>query len=882
MTHASPDLASSSASPSSSGGPRSKCLFDEQWRFQLGGVAGAEAARFDDSAWRTLDLPHDWSIELPRDPKAPTGGAGGFFQNGIGWYRKTIAVDPAWAGQRVVLEFEGVYCNAEVFVNGQHTGVKQPYGYIPFSVDLSEAVQAALAAGPEAQAITIAVRVDNEQQPSARWFTGSGIYRHVWLHRFAPTHIATDDFKLTTTSLSDTEAVLRVEAGVVSTAQSAGAVSVDFAVYAPDGAQVAQARAAGELVGSRTRIVADLKIPAPQAWSPDSPSLYRIVAQLRGAQGSGRGGNDTAPNEQARDLRLLDEVVVTTGLRTLAWSAERGLLLNGQSIKLNGGNVHHDNGILGAAAFDRAEERKVELMKAAGFNAIRTAHNPHSTALLDACDRLGMLVLDEIFDGWAVSKTAHGYHKFFGVWHAYDLERWLRRDWNHPSVICWSIGNEMPDRASPQLLSIAKEMAALVRSLDPGRPVSAGLHSEWGNASVWPKLDPLFAELDIGGYNYELAPRIPSDPGRMQYRKIELAPHHARDHERAPQRIIIGTETFQSEAFVNWKVMRDHSYVVGDFVWTAIDYLGEVGAGHVIPPKGSTLGLGQMAHPGTWPSRGALCGEIDLTGWRKPNSHYREIVWNDRQRVGGKKLYMAVHLPPSLSSETAARATNALTEEEDLWQLTAWSMPPALPIWGFPEHSKGRRFTVEVYSRYDSVRLYLNGQLVGEKPTGEAEEFKTLFYVPYSAGELVAVGVEGGEERERFVLKTGGPAVALRASADRGRCADDRGATKTSCATLRADGQDLAFVEIEAVDAAGQWQPWVDEKISVEVSGAGRLAALGTGNMRSSVERYTDSSCTLFQGRALAVIRTGKTPGSITLRVNAPGLGSTELELHAD
>ncbi|WP_197456772.1 glycoside hydrolase family 2 TIM barrel-domain containing protein [Cephaloticoccus primus] len=878
-----------------SDGPRSKCLFDEQWRFQLGDVAGAEAAGFDDGAWRTVDLPHDWSIELPRDPKAPTGGAGGFFQNGIGWYRKTLAVDPARAGQRVVLEFEGVYCNAEVFVNGQHTGVKQPYGYVPFSVDLSEAVQAALAAGGAApQPITVAVRVDNERQPSSRWFTGSGIYRHVWLHTFSPTHIATDDFKLTTTSLSAAEAVLRVEAGVVSATQSAGAVSLDFAVYAPDGAQVAQARAAGELAGAatRARIVADLKIPAPQAWSPDSPSLYRVVAQLRGAQSSGRGGNDTAPNEQVFDL--LDEVTVTTGLRTLAWSAERGLLLNGQPIKLNGGNVHHDNGILGAAAFDRAEERKVELMKAAGFNAVRTAHNPHSIAFLNACDRLGLLVLDDMFDGWAEAKTAADYHLHFAEWYARDVEAWIRRDWNHPAVIFWCIGNEVFERGKPEGVAIAKKLAALVRSLDASRPVTSAVNGAWGEEEFWKSLDPFFAELDVGGYNYELASRDTSErePGRSKFHKLYPRLTHVRDHERVPQRLMVATESFQSEVFANWQATRDHSYVLGDFVWTALDYLGESTIGVTFPP-----GLKELHHweHGTllgwpWPWAGAYCGDIDLTGWRKPVSYYREIVWNG-EKAGARKLYMAVQEPPpqpqsGLSGAVPATPPIAAGEAEvpapeEAWRPTLWAMAPALPLWDWPQ-SEGKWLTVEVYSRYDSVRLYLNGQLVGEKPTGEAEEFAAQFRVRYAAGELVAAGVQGGEERERFALKTGGPAVALRASVDRDRSTDERSASKASRPTLSADGQDLAFVTIEAVDAAGQWQPWAAQKIDVQVSGAGRLAGLGTGNVRDSLELYTGSACTLFQGRALAVIRAGKTPGPITLRISAPGLGSTELELHAD
>jgi len=815
--------------------PRTRTLLDDQWRFQLGDVAGAETVDFDDRTWRALDLPHDWSVEHPRDENAVCGGAGGYFQNGIGWYRKSLPVDPAWTGKRVSVEFEGVYCNATVFINGQEME-SQPYGYIPFTVDLSDHL-----AG---ESVTIAVRVNHAEQATARWFTGSGIYRHVWLHTAERTHVATNAFKATTLSLGAEEAVLRVKASVTKAdAYDAAALRADFHVYAPNGIEVATASAS-----AKRDISTDLKIANPLPWSPESPNLYRVVARLHTADGS-----------------LLDEVEITTGLRTLNWSTERGLVINGQSVKLYGGNIHHDNGILGAAAFDRAEERKVELLKSAGFNAVRTAHNPPSPAFLDACDRLGLFVIDEIFDGWAAPKTEHGYHKFFGVWHAYDLERWLRRDWNHPSVICWSIGNEMPDRATPQLLSIAKEMAALVRTLDPSRPISAGLHSDWGDASLWPKLDPLFEALDIGGYNYELAPRIPNDPGRTQYRKIELAPHHARDHERAPQRIMMGTETFQSEVFVNWQAMRDHSYVVGDFVWTAIEYLGEVCCGIALLPDASTRGHGQQARPTSWPWRGAPCGEIDLTGWRKPNSHYREIVWNDRQALDGKKLYLSVHLPPSLSREAVTKEANELTEDEEVWQLTAWAMPPALPTWDFPKRSEGRRLTVEVFSRYEAVRLYLNGQLIGEQPTSEAQEFKTLFHVPYAPGELVAVGMESGEERERFVLKTGGEAVALRATVDR--------------SMLRADGQDLAFITIEAVDANGQWQPWSEQKVAVQASSSGRLAALGTGNISDSLENFCDSQCTLYQGRALAVVRTSRAPGPITVHISAANLAKAVLTL---
>jgi len=829
--------------------PRSKFLLDERWKFQLGDVSGAEAVNFDDSAWRVVDVPHDWSVELPRVPDASNGGAGGFFQNGIGWYRKTLTVDPTWKGKRVLVEFEGVYRGAEVFVNGQRTGVTQPYGYVPFAVDLSEYVKGG------SSTVTIAVRVDNEAQPSARWFTGSGIYRHVWLHTFSSIHIAPDTFKATTVRLDETEAVLRVEANVAGAAMDK-ALSVAFHVYGPSGEEVVRGSASG---GESGVFRAELKIANPRFWTPESPSLYRVVASLRGS---------------ASDA-LLDAVEITTGLRTLAWSAERGLLLNGGSIKLNGGNVHHDNGILGAVAYDRAEVRKVELLKEAGFNAVRTAHNPHSVAFLDACDRLGLLVLNDMYDGWEMAKTEADYHLHFAEWHARDVECWVRRDWNHPSVIFWCIGNEVYERANPKGLEIAKTLAGTVRSLDSTRPVTAAVNGAWGERTFWESLDPYFAVLDVGGYNYELASKK-GEPWRAQFHTLYPEPMHVTDHVRVPDRLMMATESFQSEVFINWKTLRDNSYAIGDFVWTALDYLGEATIGGTYLP-----GLRAKEHwtggdsflRWAWPWLGAYCGDIDLTGWRKPVSHYREIVWNGA-REGGKKLYMAVQEPPpepkpTLSGsvftvpQVASGDTVKLAPEQE-WQVSLWAMPPTLPLWDWPQ-SEGKWLTVEVYSRYEAVRLYLNGQKVGEAPTGEAEEFKAQFRVQYAAGELLAVGLQDGEERECFVLKTGGPAVALRATVDR--------------AELGGGGQDVAFVTIEAIDAEGQWQLWAAQDVEVQVAGAGRLVGLGTANVRDTLELYTASQCRLFQGRALAVVRTGRESGAITVRVRAPGLAAAELSL---
>jgi len=837
-------------------------------------------------------MTHDWSIELPvtgeEDPFMVgigyfKDGVSGFFQNGVGWYRKRLEVEPGWIGNRVTLEFEGVYRNAEVFVNGQRAGA-HPWGFTPFTVDLTPHLEG-LSVG---DLVVIAVRANNEQDIH----TGSGIYRHVWLHVFGPTHILSGGLYPVTTALSAQEASLRVEASVGSFERNAGGfrkVSVEFEVFELDAdgqssaPPMASGRASDTLVSAETRFSAELKVANPRAWSPESPSLYRVVAKLYDEAGT-----------------LLDEYSVVTGIRTLAWSAERGLELNGESIKLNGGNIRHDTGILGAAAFDRAEERKVELLKKAGFNAVRTAHNPFSPAFLAVCDRLGMLVMDEMFFSWVVPKQKGGYHELWDEWRNYDVEAWVRCGRHHPSVIFWSIGNEIPEAGKPKGVAIARELADLVRGLDGSRLVTMGQDTPWAGGG-WQSLDYIFPLLDVAGYNYALVSRDPqTQPEREPTFKVYSGPpRYIADHERAPERIMFASESFQFEVFTNWKASQSKPYVLGDFVWTAIDYLGDAVLG-VPYPQGVDImqhwkgGEEYAAKPWHW--RGSYCSDIDLIGWRKPASYYREIIWNGGReaKAGGspvRKLYAAVLIPPpepfeSIGAEQSGEAdqsvgASAVSVEEtptswnyENW-VTAWTLPPALPTWTWPER-EGEALTVEVYSRYEAVRLYLNGEIVGERATGEAEEFKARFSVPYAAGELVAVGLQGGREVERFELKTAGEPVRLRAVADR--------------EVGYADGQDILFVEIEATDASGRWRPWgtknselpwSGDTIEVQVEGSGSLIGLGTANIVGSIP-YPEPRCTLFHGRALAAIRTSREPGPITVRVSSPeGLAPAELRLEA-
>lgn len=760
----------------------------EGWQFTREAAEGAQQPGFNASGWQSVIVPHDWSIAGPVEANAPSTGHGGYFPTGIGWYRRTFAAPVAWRGQRVEIEFEGVYRHAEVWLNGVPLG-KHANGYTPFRFNLAPHLKF----GTDN---VLAVRVDNSAQPGARWYTGSGIYRPVHLRVTRPLHVPSEGIVVITRELTAERATVEFQAQLRNDADAAAEAELEIELRSAAGRSVARSRLPVVVAaGADSEVRGVWEIPRPQAWSPESPNLYAAVVRLRAGK------------------QIVQEVRQAVGLRTLAFSAARGFELNGKPVKLFGGNVHHDTGILGAAAFARAETRKVELLKAAGFNAVRTAHNPPSRAFLEACDRIGLLVMDEIYDGWEKSKTREDYGREFAANWRDDIETWVRRDRRHPSVVIWSIGNEMYERGNAGGQRIARELAATIRNIDPTRPVTAGVNG-LGKSGDWPKLDPLFAAFDLAGYNYE------------------LAAHHAADHARLPERIMFASESYQSEAFANWAIMHDNPGVVGDFVWSAIDYLGEAGIGRIYPSDqvAKKHWEGEM-----WPWHGAYCGDIDLTGWRKPVSHYRQIVW-DR----GEKLYAAVLAP---------------TPDGKPWNTTPWSMPTALPSWTWPGQ-EGRELAVEVYSRYDTVRLELNGRTLGEKATTRAEEFKAVFAVPYAAGELKVVGMNAGRPAETFVLRTAGKTQRFRLTVDRAR--------------LHRGGQDLAFVTIEAVDAAGLRQSQDATRLTVDIAGAGSLAALGNGDL-TSFDSYLGPHCSLYQGRALAVVRSGAATGGITLTVSAPG-----------
>ena len=690
--------------------------FNFGWKFQLGDTADASRPDFDDSAWRSLDLPHDWSIEGTPEADNPMGNDGGYYPAGIGWYRKTFDFAPDAGRPETALYFEGVYMNARVFVNGNDLGGR-PYGYSSFFLDITPHLKAGRN--------VIAVRVDNSGQKNCRWYTGSGIYRNVKLVRTPKVHFepwgvvvrakaddplnASAEVETTVANHSDKEQLVTLEGQV----QSLGSTERVAGFY------IQTRLEAGE---TRTVRIPKLSLGKAELWSPESPALYQLTCSV-----SSDGGTDRTEE--------------TFGVRNVEYSARHGLVLNGQPVELNGACVHHDNGPIGAAAYRDAEWRKARQLKEAGFNAVRTSHNPPSEDFLDACDHIGLLVIDESFDGWRTAKNTHDYATLFDRWWTKDIESMVMRDRNHPSIFCWSIGNEIIERKSPEAVLTAYALAGHVRKLDPTRPVTSAL-AAWD--SDWEIYDPLAAAHDIVGYNYMI--------------------HKAQsDHERVPDRVMMQTESYPREAFNNWARVNDYPYIIGDFVWTGIDYLGESGIGRYYY-TGETEGEHwQRPH---FPWHGAWCGDIDLTGWRKPISYYREML----HFPGRNKLYLSVKEPSGYYGEI---------------HETQWSVWPTWESWNWPGH-EGKSIDVEIYSRYPAVRLYLNGKLVAEKPTTREQEFKAVIPVPYAPGTLRVAGVENGREVESRTLETAGKAARIRLSADR--------------TTMAADGQSLTYVNVEITD----------------------------------------------------------------------------------
>lgn len=782
--------------------------FDDGWRFLRGPAEGGEARALADGDWRQVDLPHDWSVEDirgnqsasqigPFSKSAVGGNATGFTEGGEGWYRKHFRLDNAPADARVEISFDGVYLDCDVWLNGRRLG-GNVHGYIPFAFDLTPHLNRT---GDN----VIAVHVRN-QGKNTRWYAGSGIYRPVKLDILpAGARIARWGVGAWTRRLDAAGAAIEVD-----TAIEAADPELTLVTRLRDAKGLIVAEASAP---AATAVKQQLAVRTPRLWSPKTPYLHTLETELR------------------RGDALVDRVVQPFGIRIVTFDPVQGMAINGKTTKLRGGCIHHDNGLLGACAFADADERRIRLLQARGFNAIRSSHNPTSASLRAVCDRLGMLVIDEAFDVWHSAKEPQDFSVHFREHWEEVIRAMVLSARNSPSVIMWSIGNEIPYRATPEGVEWSWKLANAVKRLDPTRPVTAGINGVLGEPVVAAdgtarpgragKVDNAGTVfLDVPGYNY-----------RLKDIEAERAEH--------PERVVYASETFAREVFEYAALMDRAPYFLGEFLWTAMDYLGEAGLGATAPIKKG----GFPYYIAGFPWVNAWCGDLDLIGQQKAPSLARDVAW------GLSQLEITVHRPlPEDSSEFVAN----------------WGWPDELASWSWPDFA-GKPLSVRIFSTGDRVELHLNGAKVGETVL-KPDERQAEIAVPYAPGTLEAVAFRGGHEIARRKLVTTGAAARLRATAERG--------------SGRSDRQALHYVLIDTLDAQGRVLPDDKRKLRLQVRGPAELIAFGSANPLATGSLKAPEAES-FRGRALAILRSTGRAGQVRVEVGAEGLqgGSTMLKL---
>jgi beta-galactosidase len=768
--------------------------FGAGFRFQRGDATGAEQPSFDDSRFRALDVPHDFSIELAFDSSSPAGSGGGYLDGGVGWYRKSFTLDSSLSGERILIQFDGVYMNSQVWINGTSLGTR-PYGYSSFEYDLTPYVKF------DGSSNVLAVKVDNNQ-PNSRFYSGSGIYRNVWLEELAPIHVPNGGVFVTTPTIDASAATVSVSTDIQNQSTSDAAVTVHVGILDASGAVVAENDSAATNVkaAATSTVAQSLSLPAPRLWSPSAPYLYRVQVELRA------GGT------------TVDTYVTSLGVRTPVFDPNSGFSLNGQNMKLQGVNMHHDLGALGTAVNYRAIERQVEILKGMGVNAIRTAHNPPAPELLDVADRLGVMILEEAFDTWTQPKTTNDYALYFNDWAERDIEDMVRRDRNHPSVILWSIGNEI----SGATTATAQKLKNWILGLDKTRAVT------WAsNKMAGPHYDPvdhdIAALLDVAGYNY-----------------AGYAGDYDADHQAHPTFRLLGTETsaavrsrgvyhtpagtvtktndgtsadrqcssydnetarFGDTAEVSYAYDADRPFVAGSFIWSGFDYIGE-------PTPYSS-----------WPSKSSYFGAIDTAGFPKDVYYFYQSRWTSAPMV---------HL---------------------------------LPHWNW---TNGTQVTVYAYTNCDSVELFLNDTSLGEKSLSQGGALHLEWNVSFAPGTLRADCKKNGAVAAHDTVTTAGTAAKVALSADR--------------SPIFADGKDLVFVSADIQDANGVFVPTGDSTLTFSVTGPGVLVGVDNGNPIDT-SSYQGPMRKAFNGKALAIVRANTMPGSIVVTATASGLTSAPLSV---
>ena len=803
-------------------------IFNDGWRYRSKVTAFAELGGSSTSEWADVLLPHDALIATERSASAVRGETNGYFGGGAFEYVKTFVAAPELRGQQVLLEFDGVYRDAAVFVNGSLAG-QRAFGYSRFIVRIDPYLEF----GAENE-----IRVECRTHLDSRWYAGAGIYRDVNLIVKTPVHIAPDDVRITTPSIEAGQAVVEVEVAVENSSALTSTVVVAVTIAGAGGSIVASSTSPATLLpGTRAMVRRRMYVAHPELWSVESPYLYSADITLS----VGDTDVDT----------IADAESVSFGIRSLQLDPRKGLRINGETVKLRGACIHSDNGPLGAVSMLAAELRRVRLLKEAGFNAIRSAHNPTSSALLEACDRLGMLVMDETFDVWTSSKSDFDYAFDFPEWWERDVEAMVAKDFNHPSVIFYSIGNEIPETGNRTGSIWGRKLAEKVRSLDSSRYVTNGIN---GFVSMLDTIIPqMKARRDaataepaggvntmMAGFGQMMSHIQTSEPATQRteesYAVLDVAgmnyaeARYELDKGLFPDRIIVGTETWPTSIAGNWALVRAHSHVLGDFTWTGWDYLGETGIGSTRYIDEATEGA--TGFSGGFPELTAWTGDIDIIGIRRPVSYFREIVFGLRSDP-----YIAVNPPRNHGREVAV--------------ATPWAWGDAIDSWTWTG-DEGKPVTVDVYSDAEEVELLLDGAPIGRAPV---VDFRVAFETVYQPGELAAVGYSAGERTGRARLCTGSGDIVLEAVADR--------------TELSASGADLAYVSLALADGEGIVLPAIERPIAIEIDGPGVLQGFGSGNP-TTAESFLTAEHSTFNGRALAIVRP-TAAGEITVTATAVG-----------
>lgn len=818
--------------------------FTADWTFHLGDDSAASRPDYDDTAWRILNLPHDWAIEGEFSRDNPSGTGGGALPGGIGWYRKTFTVDKADEGKRLYIDFDGVYMNSEVFINGHSLGVR-PYGYVSFSYDLTPHIKWG---GKN----VVAVRVDNAEQPNSRWYSGCGIYRNVWLTKLNPVHIAQWGTFITAEDVSKNSARLNIRTKIQydvaaqlqdSVKQADGTYVVFDSEIVPLADVVLQSRlmdAEGHVVGevaSELQVIPacpneveqEIVVKTPNLWSVNTPYIYKVHSILI----------------DKTTGKVLDNYCTNTGIRTFRFDAQKGFILNGERLKINGVCMHHDLGCLGAAVNIRAIERQLEILQEMGCNGIRCSHNPPSPELLDLCDRMGFIVMDETFDMWRKRKTAHDYSRYFNEWHERDLTDLILRDRNHPSVFIWSIGNEVLEQwsdAKADTLTLeqanlilnfghdqsmlakegemsvnsllTKKLADMVKALDSTRPVTAGCNEPNPNNHLFRS-----GALDLIGFNYhdDWFAGVPEKfPGKPFIVAESVSALMTRGYYRMPSdETVICPERWDKPYFddsfscssydnchVPWgnshegtmRHVKNNDFISGQYVWTGFDYLGE-------------------PTPYGWPARSSYFGIVDLAGFPKDVYYLYQSEWYPEKKV--------LHLFPH-------------------WN---WTPGQDIDMWAY-------------YNNADEVELFVNGESQGVRTKGK-DDFHVVWRVRYEPGVVKVVSRKDGKTVLEKEIHTAGEPAQIRLTADRNE--------------IKSDGRDLSFVTVEVLDKDGNLCPNADNQIMFDVQGAGFIAGVDNGSP-VSMEKFKADHRKAFYGKCLVVVQSDGKSGGIKLTATSEGL----------